>query len=299
MSAMSNANDLLKRFNEEYKIESSAQVEKNNTEQPTVVRTSSTVKKTNIHTEILDEKYLMKQSAPMEKQDNQQLTVVDIPSPIKITTKRAENWEEKYRPKIFSEIILPNNMAKYFAYVISNNEKPNIGLFSKTPGVGKSSLVKVLENELYLDLKSVNASNTRGIDFIRSDVMKFATTRTWEGGRKYVAFEESDQLTSDAQKLLKTEIERLNGHCQFIFTANDKSKLDEAVLSRLVVFDLDEEFENDQTNVMNQMVNRLLHITTLESCSIEKSVIESTVIEHYPSMRNMTLHLAKYCRINC
>lgn len=234
-----------------------------------------------------------------EKNTSDQSPKLDAIKLTKQKSKRQINWDEKYRPKKLSEIILPRNMAKYFANVIKNDETPNLGLFSKTPGTGKSSLVSVLKNELLFDGMIVNASNTRGIDFMREDVMRFATTCSFDGNIKYVIFEESDQLRSDVQKLLKTEIERLNGHCQFIFTANDISKFDEAVLSRLEVFDLDDEFAKDKAYVQPLMIQKLMQIAKLEQCDVEQSVIESIVSKRYPSMRNMTLDLKKYCRSYC
>lgn len=213
--------------------------------------------------------------------------------------KRPMNWDEKYRPQTLSELILPRNMAKYFANVIKHGETPNLGLFSKMPGTGKSSLVNILKNTLSIESLHVNASNTNGIDFMRGDVMRFATKSSWDGKIKYVIFEESDQLRSDVQKLLKTEIERLNGHCQFIFTANDISKFNEAVLSRLEVFDLDDEFAKDKAYVQPLMIKKLMQIAKLEQCDVEQSVIESIVSKRYPSMRNMTLDLKKHCRSYC
>jgi DNA polymerase III delta prime subunit len=190
-------------------------------------------------------------------------------------------------------------MAKYFANVIKNDETPNLGLFSKTPGTGKSSLVSVLKYELSIESLDVNTSSDRGIDYMRDVVKRFTELSNFFEQIRYVIFEESDQLTQEAQKMLKQQIEKVNGNCQFIFTANNISKFDEAVLSRLEVFDLDDEFAKDKAYVQPLMIQKLMQIAKLEQCDVEQSVIESIVSKRYPSMRNMTLDLKKHCRSYC
>ncbi|MDP3588893.1 MAG: AAA family ATPase [Sulfuricurvum sp.] len=265
MEKITNANEALEWFNQTYQLE-----------------------QINTTTENKCETVIVDQSAKH-----------DVIEPKKQKSKRQINWDEKYRPQTLSEIILPLNMAKYFTNVIKHGDTPNLGLFSKMPGTGKSSLVNILKNELLFEALDVNASSDRGIDFMRDVVKRFTELSNFFEQIRYVVFEESDQLTQEAQKLLKQQIEKVNNKCQFIFTANDISKLDKAVLSRLEVFDLDDEFAKDKAYVQPLMIKKLMQIAKLEQCDVEQSVIESIVSKRYPSMRNMTLDLKKHCRSYC
>ena len=54
---------------------------------------------------------------------------------------------EKYKPQCIEDVILPETLKQSLIIQIQNKDIKNIGLFSDTPGTGKSTLAEVLLKE--------------------------------------------------------------------------------------------------------------------------------------------------------
>ena len=89
-------------------------------------------------------------------------------------------WVEKYRPKSFENIILDENNEQIINTILKTNDFPNLLLFGP-PGTGKTTTITNLieayqeqngekHKELVIHL---NASDDRGIDIIRNQIMIF------------------------------------------------------------------------------------------------------------------------------
>ena len=97
---------------------------------------------------------------------------------------------EKYRPKTLDDIVLNKEEKDYFASLKEREEIPNL-LFAGSPGTGKTSLAKIIVNDI-LDCQYlyINASDENGIDTIRSKVIGFSSTKSLDGRLKVVLFDE-------------------------------------------------------------------------------------------------------------
>ena len=86
-------------------------------------------------------------------------------------------WYEKYRPKTLDEMILPDYIKDKLRVYIQNGGKdlPHLGLFSRLPGTGKSSLAKVLMREL-------NAEALWTVSYTHLDVYKRQDQRSGNNG---------------------------------------------------------------------------------------------------------------------
>lgn len=145
-----------------------------------------------------------------------------------------ERLVDKYRPSSVDEYIFQNpeteNTVRRW---ISNGICPHVLMVSK-PGQGKTTLSRVLVNELGVhknDVKVVNASTDRGIGFIRETLEPWMR-KSPIGDFKIVCLEEMDQLTTDASLALRSIIEDYSDYVRFIATANYENKIDPALLSR-------------------------------------------------------------------
>ena len=83
----------------------------------------------------------------------------------------------------------------------------------------------------------LNASDTRGIDVIRTTVKNFARTMgLGDAPFKILILDEADNMTSDAQQALRRTMEKYTRTCRFILIGNYSSKIIEPIQSRCSIF---------------------------------------------------------------
>ncbi len=146
-------------------------------------------------------------------------------------------WEEKYRPHSLANMILPDNIKTSMQTYIENGEIPNM-IFSGPAGVGKTTLARIITQNIDCEFKVLNGSdaNDRGISAISNTIGKFASVGSFKKW-KVVFIDEGEQLTPDAWKALKGTVEKYNKKVRFIFTTNFLYQVPSEVLSRLAKFD--------------------------------------------------------------
>lgn len=92
---------------------------------------------------------------------------------------------------------------------ISEDQLPHL-LFYGPPGTGKTSTILACARKLYQPKQfgsmvlELNASDDRGINVVREQIMNFASTRTMFSGKfKLIILDEADAMTNDAQNALR------------------------------------------------------------------------------------------------
>lgn len=147
-------------------------------------------------------------------------------------------WVEKYRPTTLDDFICSESNKEILSSFKDKKEIPNL-LFTGTPGIGKTSLAKIIVNDIlgsqYL---YINASDENGIDTIRTKVTGFAQTKSIDGNLKVIILDEADGLSIDAQRVLRNTMEEFARITRFILTANYKYRVIPALQSRCQSFDL-------------------------------------------------------------
>ncbi len=153
----------------------------------------------------------------------------------------TELWIEKYRPKNFDEIVGQEHVIKRVKSMVKDKNLPHLLLVGPA-GTGKTSLILVIAYELYKErwrenILELNASDSRGIDVIRSEVKNFAKTKPIGGVPfKICILDEADALTKEAQQALRRTMEKYSSTCRFCLLANYGSKIIEPIQSRCAIF---------------------------------------------------------------
>lgn len=194
-------------------------------------------------------------------------------------------WVEKYRPTKVSECILPPRLKLVFQGMVDKKEVPNLLLHGK-PGVGKTTVARAMLDEIGADYILINASLDRGIDTLRTEIMSFATTVSFGGGRKYVILDEGDNLTVEAQKGLRGAIETVSNNCGFIMTANFPARLLDAMPSRCVPIDFKVE-KAERQKLAGEFVRRVEAILNEENVSYDLAVVGEIIVKHFPDWRRV------------
>lgn len=129
-------------------------------------------------------------------------------------------WVEEYRPKVIDDYVWRDPEQKeQIRELIARGNLPHL-MLSGSPGIGKTTLAKVMLNELGVnpgDILEINGSIDNGIDVIREKITNFVSIMGF-GGIRYVLFDEADYLTPNAQASLRNLMEQYSRGARFILT---------------------------------------------------------------------------------
>jgi len=153
-------------------------------------------------------------------------------------------------------------------------------LFSGSAGIGKTTLAKILFNELEindLDILEINASRTNSVDDVRDKIINFVQMIPF-GDFKVVLLDEADYLSPNAQAALRGVMEEYHHTARFILTCNYPNKIIPAIHSRCQGFHV---AKTDQT----EFTARVAEILISEGVQFEIDTLDSFVKATYPDLR--------------
>lgn len=203
-------------------------------------------------------------------------------------------YTEIYRPKKVEDCILPKRLKEPFQEYVNKKTIPNF-LLSGPPGVGKTTIAKAMCEEIKLSHLTINSSDERGIDVLRTKIKTYASTMSLSGTRKVIILDEADHITNDAQAALRGTIEEFSSNCSFVFTCNFKSKIIEAIHSRCVHVDFTLK-TNEHIEMMVQLFKRIKMILDEQKITYDPKVLPEIIKLYFPDYRrilNQVQHLAQ------
>jgi DNA polymerase III delta prime subunit len=207
-------------------------------------------------------------------------------------------WVEKYRPRTIDECILPSDLKDTLkSLILKSKSMPNL-LFTGTAGVGKTSAAKAMINEMGADSIVINASKDRNIDTLRTKIQDYASTVSFDDGRKFVILDEADFLNAQStQPALRNFMEEYASNCGFILTCNHENKIMEALKSRVatVHFYIKKE---DQKTMLRQALERFSEILNNEKVVFDQKVLFQHIRNFYPDLRKALNELQFYINKN-
>ena len=191
-----------------------------------------------------------------------------------------ELWVEKYRPQTVKDYVFRDDAQKNQVNGwVKDKSIPHL-LFSGHAGIGKTTLAKVLLNELQVqeyDLLEINASRTNSVEDVRDKIVNFVQMIPF-GDFKVVLLDEADYLSPNAQAALRGVMEEYHTTSRFILTCNYPNRIIPAIHSRCQGFRI--------TNVdQTEFTARIATILLEEGVEPDLDILDTFVKATYPDMR--------------
>jgi DNA polymerase III delta prime subunit len=191
-----------------------------------------------------------------------------------------ELWVEKYRPKtvdgyVFRDAHQKSQVERW----IKDGSIPHL-LLSGNAGIGKTTLARLLFNELSInefDIMEINASRENSAETIRDKITNFVQMIPF-GDFKVVLLDEADYLTPNAQAILRGVMETYHTTARFILTCNYPNRIIPALHSRCQGFHIE---RVDQT----EFTARVATILVEENVEFDLDTLDLFVRATYPDLR--------------
>lgn len=189
-------------------------------------------------------------------------------------------WIEKYRPNTVDEYVFRDQAQRRTVETwIKDKSIPHL-LLSGSPGIGKTTLAKLLLKELMIpefDILEMNASRERGIDEVKKRITNFIQMMPF-GLFRVVLLDEADYLTPEAQAAMRGVMEEYSNTSRFILTCNHPSKVIPAIHSRCQQMHFS---SIDQT----EYTARAATILVNENIDFDLDTLDTYVKAVYPDLR--------------
>ena len=191
-----------------------------------------------------------------------------------------ELWTEKYRPRdIDGYVFRDDSQRQQVQGWIQSKSIPHL-LFSGAPGVGKTTLAKILINQLGIDdydVLEINASRENSVDTIRDKITGFVQTMPF-GIFKVVLLDEADYISPNGQAALRGVMETYHASARFILTCNYPNRVIPALHSRCQGFHI------ERVDV-TEFTARMATVLVAESVEFDLDTLDTYVKATYPDMR--------------
>ena len=189
-------------------------------------------------------------------------------------------WTEKYRPNDIDGYVFRDEEQKAQVKTwIDEGAIPHL-LFSGAPGVGKTTLAKILIKQLDIDdfdVLEINASRENSIDTIRDKITGFVQTMPF-GEFKIVLLDEADYISPNGQAALRGVMETYHASARFILTCNYPNRVIPALHSRCQGFHIE---KVDRT----EFTARVATVLVAENVEIDIETLDTYVRSTYPDLR--------------
>ena len=202
-------------------------------------------------------------------------------------------WVEEYRPRDIESCILPKSLKKTLQSFVDKETLPNL-ILSGSPGVGKTSAAKAMVEEIDATFMFINGSEESGIDTLRTKIKNFASTVSFDGGKKYLILDEADYLNPQStQPALRGFIEEFHSNCGFILTCNYKTRIIPALQSRCSVIDF--VIPNaEKVKLAEQFFTQVKGILNKNEIKFHEEVVAEVINNHFPDWRKVLNELQRY-----
>ena len=195
-----------------------------------------------------------------------------------IKKEKHSLWVERYRPDSLDGYVGNQHIIEKVKIYIESNDVPHLLLYGQA-GTGKTTLAKIITNQIDCDLMYINASDENSVDAVRDKIRGFASSMGFKEW-KIVILDEADYLTPNAQAALRNLMETFSRTTRFILTCNYVEKVIDPIQSRCQTFGITPPSKKE-------VAMRLKQILDMEEVKYEMSDLAILVNSGYPDIRRV------------
>lgn len=165
----------------------------------------------------------------------------------------------KYRPKTFSELIGQPITAQILQNQINTNSISHTYLFAGNTGCGKTSIAKILANEINKGVGEpieIDGASNNGVDNVRT-IIENAKQRSLTSEYKVFIIDECHAITTQGWQAFLKGIEEPAPYTIYIFCTTEPNKIPKTILNRLQRYNIAQISAED-------IKNRLIYICQQE-----------------------------------
>lgn len=140
---------------------------------------------------------------------------------------------KRYRPKKLSQVVGQREAVNMLTDFLRGKKMPHVLLFTGASGTGKTTLARIIANELGCfpgDLREINAAMARGIDEAR--IIASQVNVAPRGKARVWIVDEAHKLTDDAQNSLLKILEDTPPTAYFALCTTNPTKLIRTIRNR-------------------------------------------------------------------
>lgn len=187
----------------------------------------------------------------------------------------------KYRPKNFAEVVGQDHVVAVLKKAIKEGTVAHAYLFSGGRGTGKTTVARIVANELGTtskDLYEMDAASNRKIDDFR-ELNDSVHTLPFESKYKVYIIDEVHMLTKEAFNAFLKTLEEPPRHVIFILATTEVDKLPDTIVSRCQTYTF-----NTPTRAV--LTSAIAHVAKGEGVTLDNDAAELIAILAEGSFRD-------------
>ena len=193
---------------------------------------------------------------------------------------------EKYRPSTLEGYVCDDYLKQKVEGWLEQQNIPMLGFFGKA-GSGKTTLAKIIARNIDCDYIMINATDKRGIEDIKNEILPFVSVMSFKSAPKIVILDEATHILQAGQVLLLNMIETYSLNTRFILTGNYPERLIEPLRSRLEDYNL-------KPPSKKHVAKHLVNILDTENIQYEISDVAAIINAYYPDLRRIINNTQKH-----
>ena len=187
-------------------------------------------------------------------------------------------WVESFRPDTLDGYVGNEHIVEKVKVYLENGDVPHL-LFYGSAGTGKTTLAKIIANNIDADVMYINASDENNIETVRTKIKNFASTvgfRKW----KICILDEADYMTPNGQAALRNLMETFSRTTRFILTCNYVEKIIDPIQSRCQTFAITPPSKKE-------VAKRIVDILTTLNIEYDNKDLVTIINSGYPDIRRV------------